>query len=70
MLVFEVRVFPDDFYNRFFESAVKSHDLAMKKVELKEALRNTSASSYLLFKKEIPINQENGVGKLQRTQKE
>jgi len=54
-LVFEVRVFPDEFYNRFFENAIKSHDPAMKKTELKEAFRNTSRSSYLLFKKEIPL---------------
>lgn len=54
-LVFEVRVFPDEFYNRFFESAIKSHDPAMKKTELKEAFRSTSGSSYLLFKKEIPL---------------
>ena len=56
-LVFEVRVFPDEFYNRFFESAVKGRDPSMKRAELKEALRNTSGSSYLLFKKEIPLNQ-------------
>ena len=55
MLVFEVRVFPDEFYNRFFENAIKSHDPDMKKTELKEAFRNTSRSSYLLFKKEIPL---------------
>lgn len=54
-LVFEVRVFPDEFYNRFFENAIKSHDPAMKKTELNEAFRNTSGSSYLLFKKEIPL---------------
>jgi mono/diheme cytochrome c family protein len=55
-LVFEVSIFPDEFYNRFFESAIKSHDPAMKRAELKEALRNTSGSGYLLFKKEFPIN--------------
>ena len=57
MLVFEVRVFPDEFYSRFFESIIKGHDPAMKKAELKEAFRNTSGSGYLLFKKEISINQ-------------
>ncbi|MBI5678511.1 MAG: hypothetical protein HZC52_08525 [Planctomycetes bacterium] len=56
MLVFEVSVFPDEFYNRFFKSTIKNHDPAMKKAELKEAFINTSGSGYLLFKKESPIN--------------
>jgi len=56
-IVFEVRVFPDEFYNRFFESAVKRRDPAMKKKELIEALKNTSGSSYLLFKKVIPLKE-------------
>lgn len=55
MLVFEVMVFPDEFYNRFFKNAVKNHDPAMKKAELEEALKNTSGSGYLLFKKAIPL---------------
>lgn len=54
-LVFEVWVFPDEFYNRFFESAVKDDDPSMKKTELKEAFKITSGSSYLLFKEEIPL---------------
>ncbi|MBI5588674.1 MAG: hypothetical protein HY889_09970 [Deltaproteobacteria bacterium] len=56
-LVFEVRVFPDEFYNRFFENAVKRRDPSMKKAELKEALKNTAGSSYLLLKKEIPLKE-------------
>jgi len=56
-LVFEVRVFPDEFYNRFFKSAVKRRDPAMKKKELDEALKNTSGSSYLLFKRVIPLKE-------------
>ncbi|MBI5344815.1 MAG: hypothetical protein HZB83_05690 [Deltaproteobacteria bacterium] len=56
-LVFEVRVFPDEFYNRFFESAVKRQDPSMKRKELKEALKNTAGSSYLLFKREVPLKE-------------
>jgi len=52
-LVFEVRVYPDEFYNRFFESAVKRRDPSMKMNELMDALKTTSESSYLLFKKEV-----------------
>ncbi|MBI5826781.1 MAG: hypothetical protein HZB22_03510 [Deltaproteobacteria bacterium] len=58
-LVFEVWVFPDEFYNRFFESAVKRRDpsMNMKRKELKEALKNTSGSSYLLFRREFPLKE-------------
>ena len=52
-LVFEVRVFPDEFYNRFFENALKRRDPSMKMRELKEALRSTSGSGYILFKRDI-----------------
>ncbi len=55
-LIFEVTVYPDEFYNRFFESAVKGNDPSMKKAELEKALKNTSGSSYLLFKEEIPLD--------------
>ncbi|MBI5236682.1 MAG: hypothetical protein HY886_10610 [Deltaproteobacteria bacterium] len=54
-LVFEVWVFPDEFYNRFFENALKDNDPTMKKQKLKEAFKNTSGSGYLLFKREIPL---------------
>lgn len=54
-LVFEVMVFPDEFYNRFFERALKSNDPSMKKAELKEAFMKTSGSGYLLFRREIPL---------------
>lgn len=54
-LVFEVWVFPDEFYYRFFENAFKRRDPAMKMEELKDALKTTSGSGYLLFKKEIAL---------------
>lgn len=53
--VFEVSVYPDEFYNRFFESAVKRRDSSMKMEELKEALKTTSGSGYILFRKEIAL---------------
>jgi hypothetical protein len=56
-LVFEVWVFPDEFYNRFFENAVNRRDPSMKKKELNEALKNTAGSSYLLFKREIQLEE-------------
>ncbi|HBG45697.1 MAG TPA: hypothetical protein DDW94_01755 [Deltaproteobacteria bacterium] len=54
-IVFEVWVFPDEFYNRFFENSLKMRDPAMKMEELKEALKTTSGSGYILFKREIFI---------------
>lgn len=56
-LVFEVWVFPDEFYGRFFESAVNRRDPYMSRKELKEALKNASGSSYLLFKREVPLKE-------------
>ncbi|MCC6502640.1 MAG: hypothetical protein IT362_05855 [Deltaproteobacteria bacterium] len=54
-LVLEVRVYPDEFYQRFFESALKKQDPDMKHKELREALRTTSESSYLLFRKVVEL---------------
>ena len=54
-LVVEVRVYPDEFYQRFFESALKKQPPDMKHKELREALRATSESSYVLFRKVVEL---------------
>ena len=56
-LIFEVWVFPDEFYDRFFENASKRRDPAMKIEELEEALKITSGSGYLLFKRELSLDE-------------
>ncbi len=52
-LVFEAWVYPDAFYKSFFKNALEKGYPAMKMEELKEALKTTSGSGYLLFKREI-----------------
>lgn len=54
-IVFEVRVVPDEFYNRFFKDAVMRKDAGMKGHELKQALKDTSGSDFLIFRKELPL---------------
>ncbi len=52
-LIFEVWVYPDKFYNEFFENMLKGDNIGIKNNELKDAWKNSSESSYLLWKKEI-----------------
>lgn len=54
-LVFEAWVYPDAFYKSFFKNALEKGYPAMKMEELKEALKTTSGSGYLLFKKEMAL---------------
>ncbi len=56
-LVFEVRVFPDEFYNRFFSSLLEGGEPSAppdRQAGLKEALRNTE-TGYLLYRKEFGL---------------
>ncbi|MBI2411711.1 MAG: hypothetical protein HYV24_00670 [Deltaproteobacteria bacterium] len=62
-LIFEVWVFPDEFYDRFFENALKRRDPAMKMEELEEALKTTSGSGYLLFKREVSLEEMSSTAK-------
>ncbi|MBI3583704.1 MAG: hypothetical protein HY096_07125 [Nitrospinae bacterium] len=52
-LIFKVWVYPDKFYNEFFENMLKGDNIGIKNNELEEAWKNSSESSYLLWKKEI-----------------
>lgn len=54
-LIFEVWVYPDEFYNRFFSSMLQEKTASMRKEKIKQALENSSSSHYLLFKKELPL---------------
>jgi hypothetical protein len=53
-LVFEVRVFPDEFYNRFFSSLLEGGAHPDKEAVLKEALKGTE-TGYLLYRKEFGL---------------
>ena len=54
-LVFEVLVYPDKFYNDFFSNMLKEDNIGIEKKELEQAWKNSSESSYLLWKKEITL---------------
>lgn len=58
-LVFEVKVYPDEFYNRFYKASLKG-DVGNKGAEFREALKNTNLSPYTLFKKEFLLNEQLG----------
>ncbi len=53
--VIEVRVYPDEFYNRFFKEALKTGAYASRALML-EALEATEQSPYLLFRGIRPFN--------------
>ncbi|MDP2682222.1 MAG: multiheme c-type cytochrome [Deltaproteobacteria bacterium] len=49
-LVFEVRVYPDEFYNRFYKGLLKNKDGSFNRKEIEKALKITEGSDYILFK--------------------
>ncbi|MEK7829099.1 MAG: hypothetical protein AAB256_04865, partial [Deltaproteobacteria bacterium] len=49
-LVFEVRVYPDEFYNRFYKDLLKNKDGSFNRKEIEKALKITEKSNYILFK--------------------
>ncbi len=49
-LVFEVRVYPDEFYNRFYKGLLKNKDGSFNRKEIEKALKITERSGYILFK--------------------
>jgi len=53
--VVEIRVYPDDFYNRFFREALKEGAYSSKAL-MEEALEATELSPYLLFKETIELD--------------
>ncbi|MBI5749881.1 MAG: hypothetical protein HZA00_12230 [Nitrospinae bacterium] len=54
-LVFEVWVYSDKFYNEFFSNMLKGDNIGIKRKEIEQARKNSSESSYLLWKKEIKL---------------
>jgi len=52
-IVFEVVVYPDEFYERFYEEALKSEPAQEKMREIKRALKDARASSYVLFRRKF-----------------
>ncbi len=54
--VFEARVYPDEFYTRFYEYFLTQEMSAKKKAQLRAAYRKSLESAYLLFRKETPLD--------------
>ena len=54
-LIFEIWVYPDKFYNEFFNNMLKGDSIGIKKKELEQANKNSSESGYLLWKKEVTL---------------
>ncbi|MBI5681959.1 MAG: hypothetical protein HZB79_08345 [Deltaproteobacteria bacterium] len=51
--VFEVWVYPDDFYNRFYKELLKGDDKNLNRKEIEEALKITEESGYQLFRENL-----------------
>jgi len=49
--VFEIWVYPDEFYNRFYRETLKGDGAGINKEEIKRALHITEESGYMLFRK-------------------
>ncbi len=49
-LVFEVWVYPDEFYNRFYKNLLKNKGGSFNRKEIEKALKITEESGYILFK--------------------
>lgn len=54
-LKFEVVVYPDEFYSRFYSNLLSGGFVQEGKKLIEEALNNSLASSYILFEKVIPL---------------
>ncbi len=52
-LLIDVTVYPDEFYNRFYRAATDNDWPNFKKEELKEALRLSEESPYILYSTEV-----------------
>ncbi|MBI3752605.1 MAG: hypothetical protein HY266_00980 [Deltaproteobacteria bacterium] len=49
-IAFEVWVYPDEFYNRFYKAAVNNADMDFNGEEIEKAIKITDASPYRLFR--------------------
>ncbi len=54
-LVFEATVYPDEFYNRFYEYYLRQKTTERKKKQIEEAHKRSSNSAYELFRKDLPL---------------
>ncbi len=54
-IVFEVRVYPDEFYARFYKRALEKHRAREGRREIASALDAAGGSGYLLFRKEMGL---------------
>ncbi len=58
-LVFEVTVYPDEFYNRFYQYYLTQEPVGKTKELIEQAHKESSTSGYELFRKEIPLKDLN-----------
>lgn len=56
MVAFEVWVYPDEFYNRFYKKMVIDRVDDSRKKEIEKALKLTEGSHYMLFKQVLPLH--------------
>ncbi|MBI5875402.1 MAG: hypothetical protein HZB81_06110 [Deltaproteobacteria bacterium] len=49
-ITFEVWVYPDEFYNKFYKAILKDADMDLNRGEVEKAIETTNASPYRLFR--------------------
>ncbi|OGP07379.1 MAG: hypothetical protein A2Z89_07955 [Deltaproteobacteria bacterium GWA2_43_19] len=49
-IAFEVWVYPDEFYNKFYKAILKNADMDLNREEIEKAIKITDASPYRLFR--------------------
>ena len=49
-VAFEVWVYPDEFYNKFYKAILKNADMDLNREEIEKAIKITDASPYRLFR--------------------
>ena len=57
-IVLEVVVYPDEFYERFYENALRLDDMKERDSEIREALAVVKSSSYHLFRRKFLLRGE------------
>jgi hypothetical protein len=56
-LRFEIVVYPDEFYTRFYRNILGYPSVDKGRSLIEKALQNSLESSYILFEKDIPIEE-------------
>jgi len=62
----EITVYPDHFYTRFYESALRYGSTDGENKHIKQALKDSQNSSFILYEKDIPLAANKAVIELER----